>query len=173
MYLGQVRRVEKRKPAECALCKEVIPSGETCFVVVKKATSKRGKGYLWTVYIHLDCFIDWSKDMQEKRAKYTAERRGGRPPGSAVQQFAEDWPELAQERHKCIRDRARLMRYIIGSDNPTKIFEWADRILILDRRIKEILPLQVEKPGRRTDKSRQQLAAVLRAAQMRAARAGR
>ena len=43
MYIGQVRKVEKRKPARCDHCKDEIPAGAACFVVIRNAKSKKGK----------------------------------------------------------------------------------------------------------------------------------
>lgn len=148
MYLGQTRRVDRRKPAKCSQCEEEILAGSPCIVVVRNAKSKKGKEYLWTIYVHLDCFIPWTVAMREKRALYTAGRKGGRPLGSRVQALQARSPELAKERHQCIRTRARLMRYILASSNPTRILNWSGRVATLDRRIKEILPLVCS--GRRT-----------------------
>lgn len=100
--------------------------------------------------------------MQEKRAQYTAERKGGRPPGGVLRQFTEDNPELAKERHQCIRTRARLMRLLLaqskGLTNPSQS-QWGlvMRVKELDRRIEKILPIQVKLAGRRTAEDREKI----------------
>lgn len=174
MYLGIASIVTRRKTSKCrkgGCTLGEIQAGELAITVVRKGS--KGRSYRT---FHFQCFLDWAVHLYERRKQYHRENpptRAGRPMGSAVKDLFESAPELAQERHQCVRTRARLMRYILKSNSPAKIFGWAGRILILDRRIKEILPLQVEKPGRRTDASRQRLAEVLQAAQMRTSRAGR
>lgn len=164
MYIGLVRKVERRKPAKCAHCENQISVGASCFVVIRSAKSKRGKGYLWTVYVHTDCFLDWADRAVEKRKEYTADRKGGRPTGSALQQFTEDWPELAAERHQCIRTRARLMRYLLASEEHEhpKLHELVQRIKELDKRIHKILPMQVKQAGRRTAADRGRILGLIR-----------
>lgn len=174
MYLGIVTVVTRRKTSKCSnggcTLGEIL-AGELALTVVRK--SRKGRSYH---AFHFPCFLSWAVYHYQRRQIYLTKHppeRSGRPMGSAVKDLFRDKPELALERHECIRTRARLMRCIIGSSNPTRILDWAGRILVLDRRIKEILPLQVEKPGRRTDESRQKLAEPLREAMAQAARAGR
>lgn len=154
MYLGQLRKVEKRKPAKCDHCGEEIPVGEACFVVVRQAKSKKDKKYCWTVYIHTGCFLDWADRAVEKRVQYTAERKGGRPPGSQVQALAKENPELALERHKLIREQARLQRYLVAAEDDDRICSLVHRIDAIQQHLKEILGFQVKKFNRRSEESR-------------------
>jgi hypothetical protein len=154
MYIGQTRRVDRRKPAKCVYCKEEIGVGEPCIVVIRKATSKNSKKYSWTVYTHLDCFIAWTGLLKEQRAKYTANRKGGRPAGSSVQAWARENPELSQKRHKLIRERARLLRYLLATEDDERICSLTNRINDTNERLEGILKLQVP-CNHRSKKSKQ------------------
>jgi len=155
MYVGQVRRVERRKPAKCGHCEGEVSIGESCFVVVRNAKSKKGKQYLWTVYIHQDCFLDWTDVEVAKRAKFVMGRKGGRPPGSQVKTLAKENPELALERHKLVREQARLQRYLVVAEGEDRICDLVNRIETIQERLKGILKFQVTKFNRRSEESRQ------------------
>lgn len=153
MYLGQVRRVEKRKPAKCDHCGEEISVGEPCFVVVRAAKSKKDKKYCWTVYVHLGCFSDWSGRTVERRKAYTAGRKGGRPPGSPVKDLAKSNPERALERHKLIREQARLLRYLLVAEDDGRIRNLVGRVDATQKHLEKILGFQVKKFNRRPAES--------------------
>ncbi|GAG02314.1 unnamed protein product, partial [marine sediment metagenome] len=153
MYLGQVRRVEKRKPAKCDHCGEEISVGEPCFVVVRAAKSKKDKKYCWTIYVHLGCFSDWSGKTVEKRKAYTAERKGGRPLGSPVKDLAKSNPEQALERHKLIREQARLLRYLLVAEDDDRICDLVGKVNAIQKRLVGILGFQVKKFNRRSAES--------------------
>lgn len=159
MYLGITTIVTRRKTSKCSnggCTLGDIPAGELAIAVVRK--SRKGRSYR---VFHFPCFLGWAMFMYRRRKEFLAKhpsKRAGRPTtSSVVKKLFEDNPELAQERHKCIRSRARLMRYLLVADDKEKRARLVGRIKALDDRIKAIMPLQVEQPGRRSAESREEL----------------
>jgi hypothetical protein len=150
MYLGIVSVVTRRKESKCSLggCNDSIEAGKLALTVVRK-----GKKFRRYLAFHLGCFQSWFEFMYERRVRYREEHpvaRSGRPVGSPVKDLMESSPELAAERHRCVRARARLLRCILHCTDPDKVDKWQAQVDALSIRIIEILPMQVALPGHRS-----------------------
>ena len=161
MYLGIACYVLKRKKARCRNggCGKDIEKGEPAITVIRKGG--KGRSYRW---FHPQCFLGWAEFLYERNQRFQVKnppQRSGRPAGGHVKSLFESNPELAQERHKCIRDQARFIRYLLATEDEERICKLTGKIDILRKRVSEILRFQVVQPGRRTSEDTQAVEAKL------------
>jgi len=149
MIFGLLGRNGNRKDRLCRHCKEYIDTNTDNLMLVM--LGKKGGRYF--LYFHTGCLEPWTLEQKRKRAERLKERKGGRPTGSSVKDLREQSPELAAKREWLVRRQARLIRYILNSEDKEKIRKWKLEVEELRGQISEILPFQVKKPGRRTNAS--------------------
>lgn len=153
MYLGVVHVSLSRKEHECVSCKEPIKVGEWKFLVVRKFKRKDGRNGINSRYVHLDCFPHYSLFVQRRRETYLREsgRIGtGRPHGSELRELERDDPEKATERKHLLQRRSRLHKKLLVCEEYEEGKEILRGLRTIEKRIREILPLMVQGPGRRS-----------------------
>lgn len=156
MYLGIANFVHKRKVARCRKggCGRDIEKGEPAITLVRKG-KKESRSYRW---FHPQCFLEWAEHLYERREKYRIENppvRSGRPAvGTPVSDLLAEDPDAAKERARLMRRRARLVRQLVEQEDERQQLVLVLGIDEMEERIKEILPLQIDAPGKRSPRNR-------------------
>jgi len=145
MYLDAIILNHNRKERPCKECKRAIEPGTDNLMLMCRGR----KGGRYYVYLHPCCVLTMLWRERERR-RVKDRKASGRPAGSGRVVLS---PELAKERHKLIRARARLIRLLVVEEDEDRICELVTQARRLKGRITEILPLQVEKPGHRSAES--------------------
>lgn len=157
MYLGIASFVHKRKVARCRKggCGRDIERGEPAITLVRKGKND-SRSYRW---FHPQCFLEWAEHLYERRGKYQAEHpplRAGRPADGCTplrDLIAED-PEAAKRRATYMRWRAQAVRLLVEEEDEARQTELVLEIVDNEERIRNILPIQIDEPGKRSHYNR-------------------
>jgi hypothetical protein len=161
MHVGYLYVTVSRKEHQCVACKEFIEPGQLKLMIVRgsytREDGRKGRRYR---YVHLEggCFASWVRKLlewwEEHSEPKACSEKTGRPLGSKLQSLTEE--QITERRH-LLQKRHRLHKRMLATEDTEQLMALGSEMRQVETLIRTILPIQVERPGRRTAATRELL----------------